>query len=58
VRQVEEFHRVKADRNIAETTIIRKATCIGHAMSRKWLLKHVIAGNIREDESDVKTRNT
>ena len=52
------MHRLKEDRNIAETTIIRKVTWIGHVMSRKCLLKHLTAGNIREDESDVKTRKT
>jgi hypothetical protein len=42
----EVMHWVKEERNIPQTIQRRKATCIGHILSRKCLLKHLIEGKL------------
>jgi hypothetical protein len=54
VKNEEVLHRVK-ERNILNRMNRRKANWLGKVLRRKWLLKHVIEGNI-EGRSDRKTR--
>ena len=44
VRNEEVLHRVKEERNILHTAKRRKASWIGHILSRSCLLKGVIEG--------------
>jgi hypothetical protein len=46
VRNVEELHKVKKERNIVHTIKIIKANWIGHILRRNCLLKHVIEGKL------------
>jgi hypothetical protein len=46
VRNEEELHRVKEERNIVHTIKVRKANWIGHMLRRNYLLKHVIEGKL------------
>jgi len=48
VRNEEVLHRVKEERNIAQTIKRRKADWIGHILRRNCFLKHVIEGKIEE----------
>jgi hypothetical protein len=44
VRNEEELHRVKEERNITHTVKRRKANWIGHILHKNCLLKHNIEG--------------
>jgi hypothetical protein len=46
VRNREELHRVKDERNIAQTVKGRKDNWIGHIWHRNCILKQVTEGNI------------
>jgi hypothetical protein len=46
VRNEEELHRVKEERNIIHTIKIRKANRICHIWRRNCLLRHIIEGKI------------
>jgi len=46
VRNEEVLHGVKEKRNIILTVKRRKASWIGHVLSRNCLLRHVIGGRI------------
>jgi len=57
VRNEEELHRVKEERNFPQTIQRRKANSIGHIWRRKCLLKHVMERKIEgNDISGGKTR--
>jgi len=47
VRNKELLHRVKEERNVLHAIKRRKATWIGHILSRNCFLKHVIEGKIK-----------
>jgi len=55
VKKEEVLQRVEEVRNILQTTKRRKATLIGHVLSRNCLRKHVIEGKAEQDRSDGKT---
>ena len=55
MRNEELLHRVKEERNVLHTIEKRKASWIGHILSRNCLLKHVIEGKIK-GISEGKTR--
>jgi hypothetical protein len=46
VRNAEELHRVKGERNILRTIKRRKADWIGHILRRNCLIEHVIEGRM------------
>ena len=56
VRNEEVLLRVNEQRNILHEIRKRKANQIGHILRRNCLLKQVIEGKIKRDESDKKTR--
>jgi hypothetical protein len=47
VRNKEELHRVKEERNIMHTTKRRKADWFGHILHRNCILKHSIEGKTK-----------
>ena len=55
MRNEEESHRVKEERNILQTIKIRKTNWIGHILGRNCLLKNVIEGKI-EGRTEVRER--
>jgi hypothetical protein len=55
VRNGEELHRVKEERNILHEIRKRKANWIGHILRRNCLLKHVFEGKIK-GQTEVKRR--
>jgi hypothetical protein len=55
VRNEELLHRVMGERNILHAVKRRKANWIGHILSRKCLLNHIIAGKM-EGRIGVKGR--
>jgi hypothetical protein len=46
VRNEEVLHRVKEDRINLHTIKRRKANWVGNMLSRNWLLKHVLEGEL------------
>ena len=55
VRNEEVLQRIKDERNILQTIIIRKANWIGHILRKNCLIKHVIKGE-RDVRIEVRVR--